>query len=159
MKKYISKILFGFILISFGNSCKKNPIIEPKEISPKDVTGKWIWIATYINGPLGPNNPYTPSNTNTSESLEFSLVKNWKRYYNNSLADSGTFILEHGTYTNPSNAKFVYDQINYYKNGSVLDADWYEIHNDTLIINPGFRDYFTSYNMPYVGGSKRFIKQ
>lgn len=159
MKKYIIVILISIFFISILNSCKKCILEETVIVTPKDLTGKWKWIATYINGPLGPNNPYTPSNTNTSESLDFSLVKNWKRYYNNNLADSGTFILEHGTYINPSNAKFFYDQINYYKNGSILDADWYEIHNDTLIIDPGFRDYFTSYNMPYVGGSKRFIKQ
>jgi len=159
MKKYIIKTLLGFILIACGSSCKKDTIPDPPIVLPKEVSGKWVWIATYINGPLGPNNPYTPSNTGTTEKLEYTSAKEWKRFYNNAVADSGTFNLEHGTYTNPSNTKFIYDQINYFRNGSVLDADWYEIHNDTLIINPGFRDYFTSYNMPYVGGSKRFVKQ
>ena len=159
MKKYTINFFASLLLVSLVTSCKKNTPDEPVIIQPKEVTGKWIWIATYINGPLGPNNPYTPVNSGNTEKLEFSSNKEWKRFFNNLVADSGTFNLEHGKYTNPSNTTFIYDQINYFRNGSILDADWYKIQNDTLIINPGFRDYFTSYNMPYVGGSKRFIKQ
>lgn len=159
MKKYINNFLTCVLLVSLVISCKKNTPVEPVIIKPKEVTGKWIWIATFINGPLGPNNPYTPLNSGNTEKLEFNPNMQWKRFFNNVVADSGTFNLEHGEYTNPSNTTFIYDQINYFRNGSILDADWYKIQNDTFIINPGFRDYFTSYNMPYIGGSKRFIKQ
>jgi hypothetical protein len=158
MRYYKNCLYLALILIITG-SCKKDKIIEPSVILPKEVTGDWVWISTYLNGPLGPNNPYTPLNTGNTEKLVFNSNKEWKRFFNSLIADSGTFNLEHGRYINPSNTTFIYDQINYFRNGNVLDADWYEIHNDTLLINPGYRGYFTSYNMPYVGGSKRFIKQ
>ena len=130
-------ILVAFVLITIGISYKKENIAKPAIVLPIEVSGTWIWVATFINGPLGSHNPFAPANSGNKEKLVFTSTKEWKRLYNGSVANSGTFNLVHGTFINLSNSTFIYDQLNYFRNGSVLDADWYEIHNDTLIIDPG----------------------
>jgi len=137
MNKFLTSLSIISLLVTVFISCNKEQIKVQPPVLPTEVSGKWIWFATYLNGPLSPNNPYTPNNTGNTEKLEY-LNSTWKKIFNNGVTDSGTYNLEHGKYVNPSNAIFNYDQINYFKNGSVLDADWYEIHNDTLIITDKF---------------------
>jgi hypothetical protein len=161
MKQNIIKIIFSFSFLFIFISCKKH-CVETDVINPKDVTGKWIWIFTVLDYPdpsTGGPAKITPGNSGNTESMEFTIKTNWKKVLNTITIDTGTYSLERLQYINPSNSVYNYDQLNYNRNGSLLGADYYEIHGDTLIFNPGFRGFFSSLNVPYVGGSKWFLKQ
>ena len=152
----ITSITFFTILAS--TSCKKDK--TPVVIQPVSVTAKWRWICTYIDIPLSSTNPLTPATTGTTEGMEYTAENNWRKLYNDIVIDSGTFSLSHNTYTNPSNTVFNYDQIAYNRNNAYFGADYYEIRGgDTLVFAPYLRDYWTSLNVSYVGGTKWFVRQ
>ena len=160
MKKVFIPSLVIFLFLLLITSCKKDKTTP--EVKPVEVTGKWVWIFSALDYPdpqTGGPVKLTPSNTGTTESLEFTSTRTWKKILNNLPYDSGTYYLEHGKYVNPSNTEYIYDRLNYNRNGSILGADWYEIHGDTLIFNPGFAGSYTSLNVPYIGGSVWFLKQ
>lgn len=162
MKKYIINSFVCLLLISLIISCKKNIPEEPVIIKPKDVTGKWRWVFTALDYPdpqTGGPAKITPLNSGNTESMEFSLNTQWKKIFNNVTIDSGTYTLEYLKYITPSNVTYNYNQINYNRNNSILGADYYEIHNDTLVFNPALRGFYSSLNVPNIGGSKWFVKQ
>lgn len=135
---FISIFFFCLVIITFSACKKPKRITIPEDNTPKSVTGKWRWLFTVLNYPdpaTGGPAKLTPLNTGETQGMEFFNENQWKKILNNAIIDSGTYYLEHGTYVNPSNSKYVYDQLNYNRNGSILGADWYEIHRDTLIFN------------------------
>lgn len=146
------KYIFFVIIFSLV-SCKKN------SINPLPIAFHWKWIKTYNDAPLSSTNPITPLNSGIQELLIFNSDNTWSDIKNNNLIDSGTYIIGHGVFTNLSNVKFEFDSIQYYRNGTQVlgGVDYYQVSNDTLIINPFLNSKYISYMLPY-GGSKYFVK-
>ena len=140
-------ILFSYIL--FGSSCTKSnsPVI------PESIVGKWKWVSTYFDYPLGPSNPSTPANSGIQEYVVFNADATWKKIQNNVTVDSGAFSTGHGSYQPyPTNTKYVYDSVKYYKSLQGSSWDYYSISKDTLTFSGGFAGLIGS-------DSKMFIKQ
>lgn len=156
MKTIVYFILSTILLLTVIISCKEEPFI----ISPKDITGQWKWIKTYKVYPLSDTNPLTPQNTGIQEILVFIDNHTWFKTQNNIKTDSGTYLLGHGSYTPYIGAEtFIYDSISYFRNNiKVVDGDYYDIYNDTLVISPYYGGRFTSYSLPS-NGSKYLIRQ
>ncbi len=159
MKKFTYAFLVSLSLTIVVTSCTKNKINEPVIKNFKEVKGKWRWIYTYIDLPLSYSNPITPANSGATESMEYTIANNWRKVFNNIVVDSGTFSLEHNIYTSPSNEVFRYDQISYKRNNAYLGEDYYRMQNDTLVFDPGIRNFWTSLNVRNVGGTKWFVKE
>lgn len=147
------------ILLSALLSCKKNEAIITK---PVEVNGKWNWIFTtlvYPDPQTGSSFKQTPLNSGNTESMEFEFNKVWRRKVNTIVVDSGTYTLEHLQYISSTNIVYNYDKLNYFRNGSILGEDYYEMRKDTLVFNPTLRGFYTSLNVPVGSGSKYFLKQ
>jgi hypothetical protein len=71
-----------------------------------------------------------------------------------------TYSTGYGSYTNyVGGTTFKYDSVSYFRNGSNLGSDYYEIlSNDTLVFGAGIAGRFSSYSLPN-NGSMWFIKQ
>ena len=139
--------------------CKKSTLIQPENI-----VGTWHWVATYAIYPLGPNNPLTPQNTGTQQTLIFNTDKTYKWLKNNTTFDSGTYSIGHGTYISYNGtSKFIYDSIRYFHNGTAVNEgiDYYKIQsNDTLNINGGWGDQLGGcYTTRPYNGSGIWLKQ
>ena len=130
-------------------------------ILPGDITGHWIWIKTYLLPPPNGNNPLTPQNTGTEETIVFLEDHTWYKTVDNVKVDSGMYALGHGQYTPYQGATvFIYDSIAYFtlEGARISIGDYYEIRSDTLQFSPGYACRYSSYTLPY-NGSKLWIKK
>ena len=142
-------IIFLLLYILIGSSCTKSN----SPVTPVNVVGKWKWVATYFDYPLGPSNPSTPGNSGILEYIIFNNDATWKKIQNNVTVDSGTFSTGHGSYQPfPSATKYVYDSVKYFNSLQGNTWDYYSRSNDTLTFSGGFAGIYGT-------GSKMFIKQ
>ncbi len=149
-RKYILLILFS-VINSF--SCKKNNESTP----PQDITGTWKLLKTYCDCPTP---PVFADSIGLIDIVNFRTNKIWSRVQNNVTVDSGTYSTGHNVYTPYVGAfTYKYDSVSYFKNGSNVGSDYYEIlSNDTLVFGAGIAGRYTSYSLPN-NGSMWFVKQ
>jgi hypothetical protein len=140
-------VLFLYLLVS----CQKDEIIINP---PEELLGSWEWLFTYMGWAPGPMNPLTPQNTGNTERIEFKNDFSWKSYINDIPVDSGTFRTGHGIYSPSEITTYVYDSIQYFRNGKMVKGmvDYYESENDTLIFAGFFRGLYGS-------GSRYYVKE
>ena len=156
MKKLTLLLLATCFCIIAITSCKKNAAITAQ--SP---VGNWKWIYTYYDNQLSDSNPSTPRNTGNEERLTFNADNTFKHLKNNVTIDSGTYSYGHGIYVNDFSRRFEYDSVKYYHNGLPIvgGVDYYMFYTDTIVFNPGLANKWLSYNEPYFGGSKWWVKK
>ena len=120
MKQLLISLLVVAVLIQ---GCKK------KDSEPDSLIGTWAWGATYIDAPLGPNNPQTPANTATKQKLNFN-IKYWT-FVKDSLntVSGGNYNI--GFFKNIDGRKI--NSIHYFNSINLTDSTtYYSINKDTL---------------------------
>jgi hypothetical protein len=153
----MKKVLCILLTVTTVLSCKKEKVEDDS-----NVVGKWNWVFYYLTYPnpngTGPTK-ITPADAGFTESLEFTNEKNWFKTQDNIRIDSGTYTVEQKEYTNLSNTTYKYNQLTYYRNNSILGADYFKSKGDTLILNPSYAGYFLSQNVAFTGGVKYYKKK
>ncbi len=152
MRQCARLLLFLLLIIS---SCKKTEFSSPGQL-----VGKWVWAATWYDIAPGTTNPLTPMNSDKYEYIELNPDYSFKHiWYAPTIEDmpsvSGKFSVGHGNYA-PSGGgnTYSYDSIVFYSGGihSQKYAEYFKIHNDTLIFSSGFRGVAGS-------GSRIYVKE
>jgi hypothetical protein len=147
-------LLYAALLLNIV-ACHKDPM---PTITPKSIVGKWKWISTWKGIPPSETNPLTPKNTGIEELLVFNADNTWYKTENLIKVDSGNITTGHRVYINPSNSRFEYDSICYYRNGNrITIGDYYEIDHDTLLFCSYSAGRWFSYTLQH-SGTKRWVK-
>ena len=138
------------ILLNILYSCKKNNPV----VSPVSVAGEWTWIQTYPGGnPASyPFIPLTPQNTGTKEMLVFKTDHQFTHITNDTLIESGTYTIGHGSYLPYAGAyKYEYDSVSYFVNGTKSDVGYYKIlSEDTLVFSGAYAGAIGGSSIYYV---------
>ncbi len=118
-----------FVVVLFTQSCKK------KDAEPDSLIGSWSWVATYIDAPLGTNNPQTPLNTDTTQKLYFN-IKYWT-FVKDSLNTVSGGNYNTGYVKNLDGRKI--NSIHYFNSINLTDSTaYYSINKDTLTFSNDF---------------------